>query len=214
MPIHDPVFLQYLHDYSSPEPDILARLRRLTHLRVLYPQMLSDPAGGRLLSILSRLIRPDRILEIGTFTGYGTLCLAEGLAPGGHVDTIDKSDERAPLIRPFLAEAGLTDQVSLLHGRALDVVPDLSGPWDLVYLDADKANYPAYYQQILPKMNPGAYMLADNTLWHGKVFDEVAQDKESRGIRAFNVLVRDDPAVEQVLLPLGDGLTIIRKHVE
>lgn len=210
MPIYSPQFLQYLHDYSAPESALLARLRRMTHLRVLYPQMLSDPATGRLLALISRLVRPQRILEIGTFTGYGTICLAEGLQAQGHIDTIDKSDERSPLIRPFLVEAGLNEQVSLLHGRALEVIPTLAGPWDLAYLDADKAHYPEYYALIRPKMNPGGLILADNTLWHGKVFDEVAQDKESRGIRAFNKLVRDDSGVEQVLLPLGDGLTIIQ----
>lgn len=204
--------LAYALQHSSSESDLLYRLRRETHLRVLYPQMLSNPVQGRFLSWVAKLVQPHHILEIGTFTGYGTLCLAEGLAPGGKVQTLDINAELDYLRRTFWKEAGMEAQIEAIYGPALDLLPQLQGPWDLVFIDADKQNYRAYYEAILPQLRPGGTILADNVLWHGKVVDALAQDKETRGIRDFNAFVQQDERVDCLLLPLFDGIMWIQKR--
>lgn len=201
----------YLRNMSSPEPALLQRLHRETHLKVLYPRMLSGHLQGRLLALLSHLMAPKRILEIGTYTGYSALCLGEGLPPEGHITSLELDPERGWLIGKYLEAAGLSEQVTVHFGRALDILPGLQGPFDLVFIDADKANYATYYEQVLPIVSPGGLIVADNVLWDGKVVDEAVQDKETTGIRRFNALVRDDPRVEQLILPLRDGMTLIRK---
>jgi predicted O-methyltransferase YrrM len=211
MPLLSDDLEAYLCEMSSPEPDRLRRLQRETHLKVLYPRMLSGQVQGRFLALLVHMIRPQHILEVGTYTGYSALCMAEGLPPTGRITTLELDPERGWLIRKYLAEAGLTDRVTVIFGRAMDTLPQQTGPFDLAFIDADKANYAAYYELILPRMVTGGIILADNVLWDGKVLDLNSQDKETKGIRDFNQLVRDDPRVEQVMLPLRDGMTLIRK---
>ena len=201
----------YLSAISTPEPELLQRLNRETHLKVLYPRMLSGPVQGRFLAMLSLMLRPKRILEVGTFTGYSALCLGEGLPDDGEIVSIELLREREWLIRKYLAEAGLTERIDLRFGRALEIIPTLSGPFDLVFLDADKANYAAYYKLIVPLMPAGGVLVADNVLWDGKVVDASVKDKETEGIRSFNLTVNEDSRVEQVMLPLRDGMLLVRK---
>jgi len=203
--------LAYAEAISSPEPELLARLRRETHLKTLYPRMVSGPYQGRLLALISQMLRPQRILEIGTFTGYSCICLAEGLAANGQLITLEMDAELAYLIRPALKEAGIEHQVDLRFGRALELLPQLEGPFDLVFIDADKANYVTYYQEVLSKLSPNGVILADNVLWNGKVLNPQIMDKETEGLRKFNETVQQDDRVEQVLLPVRDGLMLIRK---
>ncbi|MEL6649238.1 MAG: class I SAM-dependent methyltransferase [Bacteroidota bacterium] len=203
---------QYISQHSDPEPELLARLRRETHLKVLYPRMLTSPVQGRFLARLSAMIQPQRILEIGTFTGYGTLCLGEGLAPDGRITTLDRNPEREFVYKKYWQEAGMWDKIDFLCGPALDLLPQIEGPFDLVFIDADKQNYRAYYEAVLPKLRTGGSILADNVLWYGKVVEADAQDKESRGIKAFNDFVQQDPRVSCLLLPLGDGIMWLQKR--
>lgn len=203
--------LAYALNKSSPEPELLKRLRRETHLKVLYARMLSSPFQGRLLAMLSRLIRPKRILEVGTFTGYSTICLAEGLKAEGKLITLEKNIELKYLIEQYLKEACIFDRVELNFGDALESIPQLADSFDLVFLDADKANYLTYYELILPKLHKGSLLIADNVLWYGKVLDENAKDKESRGIRSFNDFVSRDERVSSLLLPIEDGLMLVWK---
>jgi caffeoyl-CoA O-methyltransferase len=204
--------LNYAYAHSHSESDLLSRLRRETHLRVLYPQMMSRPLQGRFLASVSKLVQPHHILEIGTFTGYGTLCLAEGLAQGGRITTLDINAELDYLRRAFWQQSAWKDQIEARYGPALDLLDEFKGPFDLVFIDADKQNYLSYYQAIFPKVRPGGIILADNVLWHNKVVDPAAQDKETTGIRAFNDFVSQDKRVDCVLLPLMDGMMWIQKR--
>lgn len=202
---------EYITAHSAPEPELLVRLRRETYLKVLYPRMLTSPVQGRFLALVSRMLQPHHILEIGTFTGYGTLCLSEGLAQKGQITTLDRNPEREFVYKKYWTEAGIWDKVNFKCGPALDLLPALSGPFDLVFIDADKQNYLAYYEAVLPKLRKGGMILTDNVLWFGKVVDPLAQDKESLGIKAFNDFVSQDPRVSCLLLPLGDGIMWIQK---
>ncbi|MEM6631978.1 MAG: O-methyltransferase [Bacteroidota bacterium] len=213
MDILSPDILAYIEKMGVPEPDLLARLRKETHQKVLYPRMLSGPYQGRLLALFSKILRPNHILEIGTFTGYSCICLAEGLAPSGQITTLEKNPELAFIIRPYLEEAGISDRVNLQFGDAKEVLPSLSGPFDLVFIDADKAHYVTYYQMVLSKLSPNGIILADNVLWSGKVLNPHILDKETDSLRQFNKFVQEDDKVEQVLLPIRDGLMLIRKKV-
>lgn len=206
----DPL-LAYAQAHSSPETEALVWVRRQTHLRTLYPQMLSGPLQGQFLALLSRLRQPQRVLEVGTFTGYSCICLAQGLAPGGSITTLEQNAELESLIREGLHKAGLTKQVDLRLGKAADILPGLAHTWDLIFLDADKENYVLYYELMIPWLAPGGLLIADNVLWKGKVLDPEHKDKESRGIRAFNERVAADERVENVLLPLRDGLMCVWK---
>lgn len=224
MPFLPPALLAYADQHTAPEPPLLTRLARETHVRVHRARMLSGHAQGRLLSLLSKLIRPRRILEIGTFTGYSALCLAEGLAPDGELHTIDVNDELAALATRYFAEAGLADRI---HGHwgcpAADALPDLcatcatAGPWELVFIDANKDQNQLYYDLVLDHIRPGGLLLVDNVLWYGKVLDEYLPDparpldKETRAVRAFNDAVLTDTRVEPLFLPLRDGLLLLRK---
>ncbi len=203
--------LAYALRKSEPEPTLLAELRRETHLKMLYPRMLSSPLQGRLLAFFSHLLKPRQILEIGTFTGYSCICMAEGLAEGGKITSIDKNEELGYFINNYLKKAGIENKVDVHFGPALDIIPTFTDIFDLIFIDADKANYLEYYQLVLPMLRPGGLILADNVLWSGKVIDESQQDKESRGIRAFNDFVRADEGVATFLLPMGDGLMMIWK---
>lgn len=208
----NPELQQYAERHTHPESTLLKELERETHIKVLYPKMISGHLQGRLLSMFSHMIRPKRILEIGTYTGYSAICLSEGLAEGGEIITIDKNRELADIVQHYLQEAGIKDRVCFKIGEALDIIPELQGLFDLVFLDADKVNYSNYYDIIIDKVPSGGFILADNALWYGKVVSrEMAADKETRAIKAFNKKVHEDPRVQNVLLPVRDGVMILRK---
>ena len=204
----------YADRHTTPESPLLARLNRETHVQVLHARMLSGHAQGRLLSMLSHMIRPRRVLELGAFTGYSALCLAEGLAPDGELHTVEQNPELEDRIRRYVQEAGLDGRVHLHIGDARHILPALAESWDLVFIDADKINNDTYYELVLPQVRPGGFLLIDNVLWNGKVLDShpvKPSDKDTLAVRAFNAKVQQDPRVENVLLPLRDGLLLVRK---
>ena len=207
--------IRALHDYatrlSSPPPPYLHQLERETHLTTLAPQMLSGSLQGRFLALLSKLMRPRRILEIGTFTGYGALCLAEGLAPDDQLHTIEANPEREALIRKYLAEAGMTDRIHLHMGDALDLIPTLDEAFDLVFVDAGKQDYGRYFDLLIGRLPVGALLIADNVLWSGKILDPTS-DADAQALHTFNERVRDDARLESLILPLRDGLLLARKR--
>ena len=210
----DPTEL-YAEQHTAPEPPLLARLTRETHLQTLLPRMSSGHLQGRFLSMLSHLIKPQRILEIGTFCGYATLCLSEGLAPDGVLHTIEIDPEKEARIRRYVAAAGITAQVRLHIGAALDVLPGLVDElWDLVFIDADKRNNDAYFEAVIGQVRPGGLLIVDNVLWGGKVLPThplKTGDKDTPLVRAFNDKMAQDARVEPVFLPLRDGLLLLRK---
>ena len=203
---------EYISNHSTPENDILASITRDTHLHVLNPHMLSGHVQGRVLSMISWMLRPKRILELGTFTGYSALCLAEGLAEGGKLVTIEHNDELEDTIRRNFAKSPLSNRIDLRIGDCKLEIGNLEGPFDLVFIDADKREYCAYLDLVYPLVPVGGFILADNTLWDGHIIDPAYdKDKQTLGLRAFNDRVAADERFEQVILPLRDGLTIIRK---
>lgn len=203
---------RYIDSHIDPEPENLRRLNRRAQTRLLYGRMCSGHLQGRLLTMLTRMIGPRRVLEIGAYAGYSALCLAEGLPEGGEVHTVEIDDELEDFIRQGFAESPYGRRVTLHIGDAAAIVPELDGEWDLVFIDGNKRNYADYYRMVLPRLAKGGYILADNTLWDGKVADlEANRDAQTRGVAEFNDLVAADSAVERVILPLRDGLTIIRK---
>lgn len=202
----------YLSAHHDKESAFLADLNRQTHLKILQPRMLSGALQGRYLSFLSKLLKPNYILEIGTYTGYSALCLAEGLAPSGRLDTIEINDELETFILSFFNRSAFADQLNLHLGDALDVIDGLQEPWDLVFIDADKPRYLDYYQKLIPRLKSGAVILADNVLWSGKVLkDPKPSDESTIALLKFNRFVQNDERVENMLLPLRDGLMCIRK---
>jgi len=203
---------EYISTHSTPENDILASITRETHLHVLNPHMLSGHVQGRVLSMISHMLRPKRILELGTFTGYSALCLAEGLEEGGKLVTIEHNDELEEMIRRNFARSPLGERIELRIGDCILEIEKLEGPFDLVFIDADKREYCAYLEALYPFVPIGGFILADNTLWDGHIVDPAYnKDKQTLGLRAFNDHVAADERFEQVILPLRDGLTIIRK---
>lgn len=207
---------EYIEEYSSPEPELLARITRDTHLHVLNPHMLSGQIQGEVLRMLSRMVRPKRVLELGTFTGYSALCLAEGLDADGELITIEHNDELEETILHNLSQSELCQRIRLLIGDAKEILATMSAqreePFDMVFIDADKREYSTYYDLVFPMVKSGGFILADNTLWDGHIIDPAYdRDKQTQGLRAFNAKVKDDPRVSQVILPLRDGLTIIYK---
>ena len=202
---------QYIADHSSPEGDYLYRLFRATHIEILAPQMASGHIQGRLLKFLVKMIRPRRILEIGTFTGYSGLCMAEGLDEGGKLYTFEVEDELEDFTRRWIDGSPYADKIEFIIGNALEIVPKLGEKFDLVFIDGNKREYIKYYEMAMEYLNDGGWILADNTLWDGHVIDQERQDAQTNGVRAFNDLIRNDERVEVVILPLRDGLTIIRK---
>lgn len=202
---------EYAAAHSSKEPDLLKQLCRETHLKVLSPGMLSGHIQGRLLSMISHLVNPAQILEIGTYTGYSALCLAEGLAENGVLHTIEANNELVDIIERYFLASGLQEQLQLHIGDAKQVLPSLDGPFDLVFIDADKENYVNYYNLVFDKVRTGGLIIADNTLWYGNVLTN-DKGKETIGIVAFNELIKNDLRIEKVLLPFRDGLMIIRKR--
>lgn len=202
----------YITDHTSPEDDLLKRLNRETHLKVLNPRMLSGHVQGRFLEIISKMIQPNRILEIGTYTGYSAICMAKGLAGNGILHTIEVNPELEEFAKRYFSEAGLEKQIIQHSGDALELIPQIDETFDLVFIDAAKESYLDYYHLIFDKVRKGGFILADNALWDGKVVDpNQVQDKETQGIMAFNDFIRKDDRVENVLLSLRDGIMIIRK---
>lgn len=203
---------KYLREHSDAQSQALDWIVRQTHIRTNYPQMLSGSVQGALLTMLVKLVKPRRVLEIGCFTGYSTVCMAYGLPEGGHIDSLEINEELEYLILEGFEKAGVKDRVTMHFGDAKKTLGTLQGPYDLVFMDADKRDYCAYYEQIKPLLHSGSLILADDVLWDGKVYaDPVPGDAQTRGIVAFNDMIAADPTVEKVLLPLRDGLYLIRK---
>jgi len=200
----------YLDRHCEPEDELLKHINRETHLKVLMPRMLSGHYQGRLLSMLSKMMRPERILEIGTYTGYATLCLAEGLRDTGLIHTIDINSELEEMVSTNFKRSAFSQQIKYHIGNALDVIPELDETFDLVFIDADKKNNSTYYNLIFEKVRPGGLIIVDNVLWSGKVLTE-NQDKDTREISQFNLMVNSDPRVEKLILPVRDGLFMVLK---
>jgi len=207
-------FSKQIHEYceahTSPLPEVLAELERETHLKTLSPQMLSGRLQGQLLAFFSKMIRPKAILEIGTFTGYSAICLAQGLSPNGVLHTIEVNPELEHLIRKYIDKAGLSNQIQLHLGRAQDIVPTLEQTFDLVFIDAAKQEYAHFYDLVIDKINPDGLLLADNILWDGKVLTP-EKDPDAAALHAFTRKVETDLRVEQLLLPVRDGLLVARR---
>lgn len=209
----DDRLLQYAEKHSSAETNVLQELNRHTHAQVMMPRMLSGHLQGRILSMISKMKQPQRILEIGTYTGYSALCLAEGLAENGRLHTIDVNDELETVSRQFIGKSAYADKIVQHFGDARVIIPGLQEKFDLVFIDADKESYGLYYDMLIDKMESGGLIIADNVLWSGKVLDETAlnKDKDTRALHLFNQHVQADERVENVLLPVRDGLMLIRK---
>lgn len=203
---------RYILDHIDPDDLVLQELDRETHLKVPGARMLSGHLQGQVLTMFSKMIQPERILELGTFTGYSAICLAKGLSEKGKLITIEIEDELEDLAQKYFVKAELQQKIVQVIGPALEIIPSLNETFDLVFLDADKREYLAYYNLVFDKVRAGGYFIADNTLWSGKVLAPPAPgDEQTRGITAFNEAIKNDSRVEKVILPLRDGMTIIRK---
>ena len=201
----------YICAHISPEPEQLRRLYRDTHLRHLYPRMCSGHAQGRLLKMLTQMARPMRVIELGAFTGYSALCIAEGMPPGAELHTIEIDDEMADELRATFDASPRGADIHLHIGDALEVIPTLPGPWDMAFIDANKRHYCEYLDLLVPRMSKGSFILADNTLWDDKVLDpEACRDPQTRGIAAFNDKVAADPRLDKVIIPIRDGMPLRR----
>lgn len=209
----DPALLTYCEDHSSKEDYLLRKITRETQSKVMMPRMLSGHLQGKLLELFTKMQNPKTILEIGTYTGYSGICMARGLGKGGKLITLDINDELETMVRGFFEESGLGDKIDYRLGNAMEIIPTLSGPFDMVFIDADKINYSNYYEMIIDKMNPGGIILADNVLWSGKILVDKNQtiDKNTQAILDFNSMIQNDPRVENALLPIRDGVMIARK---
>lgn len=201
----------YIADHSEREPALLAKLSKETYQKVLLPRMLSGHFQGRVLSMISKISQPTNILEVGTYTGYATLCLSEGMKTGGQLHTIDIKEELTDFQRKYFDASPWGSQITQHLGEAIDIIPTINLMFDLVFIDADKENYINYFNLIIPKMNKGGIILSDNVLWSGKVVQELnPHDISTKVLLEYNKLLRDDPRVETVLLPIRDGLTVSR----
>jgi predicted O-methyltransferase YrrM len=201
----------YANAHTSSSFSLLQRIERETHLEVLQPRMLSGPFQGRLLSLISKLVQPNRILEVGTYTGYSALCLAEGLTKEGKIITLDVNEELQSRVQGYFNASDYKEQIDYRIGDALDLIPTFNETWDLVFIDADKKNYLKYYDLVIDRVRSGGLILADNVLWSGKVIDEKAQDKETVLLREYNERINRDERVENILLPIRDGIMVARK---
>ncbi|MCK5781640.1 MAG: O-methyltransferase [Flavobacteriales bacterium] len=202
----------YAVQHTQNEPELLRNLNRETWRKALLPRMLSGAYQGRILSMISKLSSPKTILEIGTFTGYSALCLAEGMQKGGKLITIDKNEELEPISTKYFELSEYSTQIMPIIGNAIDIIPTLHEKFDLVFIDADKSNYINYFNMIIGKLNPGGIILSDNVLWSGKVIAKTAEkDIDTKVLKEYNLLLKEDPRLETVLLPIRDGLTISRK---
>ena len=202
---------EYILQHIDAEGDYLHALWRDTQLRLSYGQMASGHLQGRVLKMLVEMAKPLKVLELGTFSGYATLCMAEGLPEGAELHTFEVFDENEDFLQKWLGGSAYKDKITLHIGDALQLVPQMKERWDFAYIDADKREYVAYYEMLLPLMNPGGFIVADNTLWYGHVLEEARDsDMQTKGVQTFNDLVAADSRVEKVILPLRDGLTVIR----
>lgn len=202
---------KYIKEHTTSEDPLLEELYRQTHIRFVNPNMVSGHLQGSLLEMISKMIRPLFILEIGTFTGYSAICLAKGLAPGGRLLTIELNDELTQFARSFFERAGLSTAIEQFTGNALEIIPRLEKVFDLVFIDADKREYINYFKAIIGKVKPGGFIIADNVLWGGQVLDPTTKDPQARGIIEFNEMISKETDIENIILPIRDGLTIIRK---
>lgn len=203
---------RYILDHTSEHDPVLAELDRETNAKMVFPNMLSGNYQGRLLELISKMIQPENILEIGTYTGYSAICLARGLKPNGKLHTIEKNDEIIHFAEKFIRKAGLEDRIILHIGDALQIIPQLDTVFDLIFIDADKSQYTQYYELTFSKLKTGGIILIDNALWGGKVVKQSRKkDDETDGIRNLNHLIQDDPRVENILLPVRDGIMLVRK---
>lgn len=207
-------FFKQIHKYCSDhttEPDsVLLDLERETHLKTMSPNMISGRAQGKLLEFFTRMLRPKTVLEIGTFTGYAAICLAKGMPEGSKLHTIEVNPELEWISKKYAEKAGLTDKIQFHLGDARQVIPTLDYKFDLIFIDAAKFDNEIYYEMVLPKLSPGGFLMIDNVLWFGKVI-AAKKRKDERGISAFNEMIQNDPRVENIMIPLRDGLTLIRK---
>jgi caffeoyl-CoA O-methyltransferase len=203
----DPAIDDYAAKYTSAEPQVLSELSRITQ-----PRMLSGHVQGRFLAMIVGLMQAKKILEIGTFTGYSAICMAEGLTNGGKIISIDINDEVLPIAREAVEHAGMQEKIELITGNAADVLPTLQGPFDLIFIDADKRNYAKYYELSLPLLRKGGLILADNVLWSGRVMDETVKDADTAALRSFSEMVQHDERVDNVMLTLRDGVLMIVKR--
>lgn len=203
---------EYIIKHTSKEEDVLKELSRDTHVSILQPRMLSGHLQGQLLKMLSCMLSPTNILEIGTYTGYSAICLAQGMQEGGKLFTIDINDEIQDFTLSYIKKANLSDKIEFFIGDALEIIPTLNKKWDLVFIDADKRDYLNYYNLVIDSVRSGGFILADDVLWDGKVVEKVERnDKQTQGIIAFNKFVQEDDRVENVIIPLRHGLSLIRK---
>ena len=202
---------EYSEKYSQQEPEILQELNRETHLKILNPRMLSGFFQGRLLSVISKLIKPKKVLEIGTYTGYSAICISEGMNKNGIIHTIDKNEELNTIQKKYFKKSGLENNIIQYNGCALDIIPKIEEKFDLIFIDADKENYINYFNLVIDKLNNNGVILADNVLWSGKVINSEDHDLTTNVLREFNKSVNNDKRVETILLPIRDGISIIRK---
>jgi caffeoyl-CoA O-methyltransferase len=202
---------QYIEEFSSPADPVLEDLYRQTHIRFVNPNMVSGHLQGKLLELISLMIRPENILEIGTFTGYSAICLSKGLQPGGKVITIEINDELSAFAHSYFCRAGVDSKITPLTGRAQDLIPGLDLTFDLVFIDADKREYTEYFKLVIDKVKPGGFIIVDNVLWGGQVIEKETTDPQARGIINFNEMIRSEARIENVIIPLRDGLMLIRK---
>lgn len=202
---------KYILEHSTTEDPLLEELYRQTHIKFVNPNMVSGHLQGKLLEFISKMVSPDCILEIGTFTGYSSICLAKGLKEGGRLITIEANDEIATFTRSYFTKAGVNDRIELLNGNALEIIPELDLMFDLVFIDADKREYCDYFRLVIDKVKPGGFIVVDNVLWGGQVLEKGTTDQQAAGIIRFNEMIRKEQGVENIILPVRDGIMIIRK---
>lgn len=208
----NPELEKYILDHIDPEDEILYELNRLTNLKVIHPRMLSGHLQGKILRMICTMINPRRILEVGTFTGYSAICMAQGMASDGHLHTIEVNDELVEVPKLFFEKCGLTEKITLHEGDARTIIPSIPDIFDLVFIDGEKSEYLDYYHAVFDKVKNGGFILADNILWNGKVLiKEESNDYFTKGIKNFNDFIARDNRVEKVILPIRDGLIILRK---
>src|SRR5664280_685686 len=205
---------QYIEEFSTPADPFLEDLYRQTHLRFVNPNMVSGHLQGKFLELISLMIKPDNILEIGTFTGYSAICLSKGLKPDGKLITIEINDELNSFAHSFFCRAGADEKIMQLTGRAQDIIPKLDFMFDLVFIDGDKREYNEYYNSVTGKVKPGGFILVDNVLWDGKVLDKNTSDQQTMGIINFNNMIQNEKNIDYEILPLRDGLMLIHKKIK
>jgi caffeoyl-CoA O-methyltransferase len=202
---------KFLYEHTTPEDPVLEDLYRQTHIRFVNPNMATGHLQGKFLEFISRMIKPEYILEIGTFTGYSAICLARGLRPGGRVITLEVSDELSAFARSYFTRAGLGSEITQVIGKAQEIIPSLDMMFDLIFIDGDKREYTEYYRLAIDKLRPGGFILADNVLWGGKAMDPESTDPQAIGILSFNDLIKNDATIEKLIIPLRDGLMLIHR---